>query len=165
MKTINTLNEYLVYDVDQLHQHHKPKEAKKLVEALLESEPTNSYAHYYLGCIYQRYLLQYQLAESHFRLAIKFNPPCPDAFIQLGIIMLQKGELHQAELILHQGLNFEGINHSVANETLGNIYEMKGRYLLARKHYKLAVRSSIDNSFVNTQMQNLKRCRIKLFTF
>jgi len=165
MVQINGYIEELMIDVDQAIDNNEPKRARDMLEEILSIEPSYSIAHNYLGWLYMYYLKNYDLAESHLRLAIKFSPAYPAAFQHLGKLMVWRNKPDEARLILEKGLEYEGIYRPAVYEELGTIYEMKGKYLLARKYYKLAIKNCIDNNYLATLRANLKRCRIKMFLF
>lgn len=165
MVHINKYIEELLIDVDIAINKNQPKEAKKLLEEVLEIEPSYSIAHNDLGWLYMYYFKNYEMAESHLRLAIKFRPPYPAAFQHLGRLMIWENKLDDARKILEYGLELNGIYKPAVYQELGNIAEMKGKFFLARKYYKLAIRNCIDDKFLNELRSNLKRCRIKMFMF
>ena len=164
MKTNNRYTELLPFEIEELVNQGRVAQAKELLEAFLTDEPSNSRFHFYLGELYHQHFREYLLAESHYRLAIKFGPPCVQAFLGLGKLLLRTGRAEEAEAVIRQGLHF-GACTSAAFEALGNVYERAGKYLLARRHYKLALKNSMENEFVIAQRSNLKRCRIKMFLF
>ncbi len=164
MKKNNLHIELLQIEMEALIKLGRVAEAKELLETSLTDEPSNSKLHYYLGEIYFHYLRQNTMAESHYRLAIKFGPPCPEAFIGLSTLLSRTGRIVEAEKVARQSLAF-GSCPARAFEALGNIYEYSGKYLLARRYYKLALRNSMKNDFIFVQRSNLKRCRIKMFMF
>ena len=165
MTTTYQIIENLPNKVEQLIRLQRGHEAKQILEDVLLEHPSYSIAHYLLGNLYHLRFGQQQIAESHFRLAIKFGPPCPDAFLALARVLMETGRISDAEMTLRQGIKFPGINLAAAFEVIGNIYEIAGKYLLARRYYKLAIRNSLQTDFVFLQKSNLKRCRIKLFLF
>lgn len=161
-------NEYieeLLLDVDAAVANNEPKEAKRILEEILLSEPAYSIAHNYLGWLYLYYFRNYKMAESHLRMAIKFKPAYPPAFQHLGTLKVMNEEYEEGEKILRQGLEYKGINHVAVYEELGKLYELKGKYWLARRHYKLAIKNCMDNEQLEHLKKHLRRCRFKLLMF
>lgn len=157
--------EELLIDADAAVAGNEPKAARNILEDILNIEPAYSIAHNYLGWLYMYYFHNYTMAESHLRMAIKFKPAHPAAFQHLGTLKVLMKQYDEGEKILRQGLNYEGIDKTVVYEELGKIYELNGKYLLARRHYKQAIKNCIDNDYLEDLRKHLKRCRIKLLLF
>lgn len=77
-------------------------------------------------------------ALEHLDIALKVNPEYPDAWIEMGNILQDRGETSAAEQAYRQALRFNpGLNGAYYN--LGNIYLKSGRAAAAVEFYDQAL--------------------------
>ncbi|MBL7130511.1 MAG: tetratricopeptide repeat protein [Candidatus Omnitrophica bacterium] len=107
---------FMQEDLDKAEEEYK---------TILESNPDDSYAHFYLGYIYSE-SSKTDAAIKEFNQALKFDPANPLALNALSYLYAELGEnLDQALALVQKALELEPSNGAYL-DTLGWIYFRKG---------------------------------------
>lgn len=160
-KEINGWVEELFLKVDDLFSKNEFFEGKKILEEILEQEPGYGRAHNHLGWLYYAKFDEFEKAENHFRLSIKFAEHYPAGYMNLTYLLNYLNR-HQ-DLIDHvgQALQVEGAGKSILYNELGKSYEINGRYKEATESYRSAIRFSLNKEEMTALSENLDRVKAK----
>ncbi|MDJ0762729.1 MAG: tetratricopeptide repeat protein [Myxococcota bacterium] len=110
--------------------------ALSVFEAVVEEEPQNAMGHYYIG-VAQNNLGNPDAAESHYRLAIGYDANLKAAHNNLGLLLLEKGDLTHAEAALNTYLKLSPDDPS-AHFNYALVLESMEKPGQARAHYEKA---------------------------
>lgn len=164
-KEINAWVEELFLKVDDLFSKGEFFEGKKILEEILEQEPGYGRAHNHLGWLYYAKFDEFEKAENHFRLSIKFAELYPAGYMNLTYLLnyLNRHE----ELIGHidKSLKIEGTVKAVLYNELGKSYEINGKYKEAIESYRSAIRFSLNKEEMTGLNENLDRVKAKTGMF
>lgn len=97
-----------------------------------------------LGCL-AWHRKNIDLAESYFRQAILINPKFENSYLNLAIVMEQKGDISQAKSLLEKTLKINPLNHRARNNYAGIIFDYAistNEKDLARKELNKALNSA-----------------------
>ena len=135
--------------------------ALKLLDKLLYEEPGYGRLHNTLGIIYLKYADELNKAETHFRMAIQFNPEFAEPYSNLAYL-LQQDERHDEMIeICLKGLNAKKANRALLLENVGNGWELKHKYRKAIKSYRDALSHSAELWNCKVLEESIKRCKRK----
>lgn len=101
--------------------HHE--DARKVFEAIVQADPSNADAYYYLGLSLSK-LERYSPAATAFENALELNPQLTDVYLSLGIAYYKIKSMDQAEQALKQGVEADPQN-SASQFFLGLVYQNK----------------------------------------
>lgn len=160
MNTINNIEE-LFLEADRALDEGNLSEGKRLLEDILQEEPSYGKAHNHLGWLYKTKYQDYRIAEKHFKLAIKFDPEYPPSYINYAYLLRDLGRLDELELLLNKALQVEATNKCSLNDEFGSLYELKGDYKKAIEYYNKAIKLSLNDKIVEDLRNHVKRCRRK----
>ncbi len=96
--------------------------------------------------------------SNHYHAASTRNPRDAHAFLQLGIIYGEAGELDKAQAFLQRAEKLQPDSSEVKNN-MGNLYYLKGKYELARKSYEKASELDQADPYI---LINLSQCYLKM---
>lgn len=166
MKTENnTWIEALFLEVDSLFSKSEFSEGRKLLEEILEAEPGYGKAHNHLGWLYYAKLDDYAKADYHFKLAIRFAPEYPAAYMNLSYLLNYLNRYDELVAHVDLALRVEGTTKSVLYNELGKSHEFNGNYAEANKAYKAAIRFSLNSEEMEGLNKNLLRVKSKMSFF
>jgi Uncharacterized enzyme of heme biosynthesis len=160
MEKIKWIEEYLEEALRlSWNEGHEP--ALKLLDRLLFEEPGYARLHYVLGMIYFDQADEVMLAETHFRLAIKFDSSYADPYWYLGKLLSEEGRLEDAIEILNKGLQAKKAKKWLLLGEVGKAYELKKKFSKAINHYKKALGHSAELWNCIALEESIKRCKRK----
>jgi tetratricopeptide (TPR) repeat protein len=141
-------------------------EGKEILEELLEQFPDYGRAHNHLGWIYSSKYSNYEKAEYHFKLAIKYEPTYPASYLNYAYLLVDTEKYNEAKELINKTLvNIKGIDKGSFYSELGRIYEMERNYLASYKFYKKAIQEGFNPKFIENMNSNLKRLKGKMTIF
>jgi tetratricopeptide (TPR) repeat protein len=138
---------------------HEP--ALKLLKKLLYEEPGYGRLHNTLGVLYFNFAEDLKNAETHFRMAIKFDEKLAEPYWHLGLLLQQEERWDEAIEICTLGLNAKKANKSGLLSSVGQAYELKKKYRKAINHYRDALSHSAEMWDCRAIEENIKRCKRK----
>ena len=151
---------------DTLITEGNVSEAKVVLEEILAEYPDFGKAHNHLGWIYCVRLSNYEKAEYHYKLAIKFDPSYPSSYINYTYLLVDLGKFEEAkELIFNTLKNVVGIDKSSYFSELGRISEFEANYTEAYQYYKKSLNLAFSKSFIDNMNANMARVKDKMSTF
>lgn len=136
-------------------------EGKKMLEMLIQEEPSFGRAHNHLGWIYKTKYNDFEQAEKHYNLAIKFESKYPHSYINYAVLLREMHRFEEARQILKKTLSVPGINKTAVFDEYGSLYELEGKYNLAIKNYKKAISFCLVDSVMEDLKNSIRRCKYK----
>ncbi|MBL7937360.1 MAG: tetratricopeptide repeat protein [Bacteroidia bacterium] len=157
--------EELFLKVDDFYSKGEFAEGKKILEEILESEPGYGRAHNHLGWLYYVKFDDFERAEYHYKLAIKFANDYPGTYMNLTYLLNYLNRYGELKKHVDVALNIDGTVKSVLYNELGKAHEINGFYAEASKAYKAAIRFSLNKDEMATLNENLLRVKNKVNLF
>ncbi|UII31135.1 hypothetical protein LVD17_22850 [Fulvivirga ulvae] len=137
-------------------------QAKRLLMELLEDQPDHGRAHQLLGWIYASQLNQYDLAEVHFKMAMRFEPY--HAATYSDYIYLLKMTSKYAEMIKFAGKaeKIDGVNLCYIQRYKAEAFEMLRDYKNAISAYSEAIINALDEDVISCCERGIERIARKI---
>lgn len=154
------IDSYLA-EAEQLIANNQVEEGMAILNNLLYEEPGYSDLHNHLGWAYLYYGQNFEQAELHLKMAIRFNERFHAPYQHLANMYLRSHRLGEAIHYATQGLEKEQANKVALYELLGTAYELRGEFSKAIKSYKSAILNSMATFEINNIKDGIKRCRKK----
>jgi len=137
------------------------KEAKQLLEELLEIEPAYGPAHNHLGWIYHTRLSDFANAIQHFKLAIRFAPAYPAGYLNYIYLLGDMGDYDGMEEVVLKASKVPGVDKSVLAYERGRCFETRANWKKAKHYYREAIKATQRDDMLETCRMALKRVRLK----
>lgn len=128
---------------------------------LLFDEPGYGRLHNALGTLYYYYAEDALRAEAHLRLAIRFDPDLVAAYDVLVEIFNGDDRHDETIRVCEGGLKARKTNKSRLLESIGNAWELKEKYRRAIRHYRKALRHSVQLWDCKVLEESINRCKRK----
>jgi tetratricopeptide (TPR) repeat protein len=161
---VNIYEQY-IREAEKLFEEQRIDEAKRILEGLLEEEPGYAKAHNHLGWMYFYHENEEKKAEMHLNYSVLFEPSYAPAYLHLACLYIRKSEYKKAMEILEKGLEAKDANKVSIYEMIGQCYEAMEEYSTAIRHYKSALRFSLNEWEASSIESNIKRTRKKRLMF
>lgn len=158
--TAQLLHQYIL-DAEKAFEQQEWLEAKGILEQALQEEPTYAMAHNHMGWLYVYWLVDYQLAEMHLKLAMKYAPQYHATYMHMAQLLFEAKRLDELNELLIIAINVPGVRKSFIYNDLGRINEVRGKMRQAVKFYKKAAVCSLDEYELQVIRDNIRRCRQK----
>lgn len=154
-------DEYILA-IDKLFVNGEYIEGKKLIEELLEEDPSCAAAHNSLGWIYFYKLDKYELAAKHFKLAIRFDPKYPFAYRNHVYLNMYLGNYKIVINMIKRAIKVKGSEVANLYNEMGKAFEILGLLIDARTSYKKALQYNTDEDNKLVYRANAKRAFAKM---
>lgn len=148
-------------DADNMIKDNYIAEAVRLLHEILEEAPDFGKAHNHLGWIFETKIKDFNKAEEHYKLALKFTPEYAASYYNYAILLSTLRDYAALEKLLNSALLVKGINYATIYNEYAIMYEAQGKYDEAIKNYKLYIQNSYDSKMVETAAESVKRCERK----
>jgi tetratricopeptide (TPR) repeat protein len=157
--------EDLFFEADKLIDDNQIKEAKELLNDLLNDYPDFGRAHNHLGWLYSVKFNNHPKAKKHLELALKFSPDYMGAYSNYVYLLL---EMNKYDELIEFGKKH--VDKGVADagtlyNKMAQSYELKGELMEAYKYYKLAIKGAINNQFLEELYASINRLKGKMTLF
>ncbi len=103
--------EDMILKVDQLFDDGEYAEGRNLLEEILEMEPDCGRAHNHVGWLHYYKLDNYKRAEYHYKLAIKFSPRYPAAWLNYAIFLAYLGRTDELKDLAERALKVQALSY------------------------------------------------------
>ncbi|MGN6181787.1 MAG: tetratricopeptide repeat protein [Mucilaginibacter sp.] len=161
MDTYFTIEEKYLQAVDELSYGETPK-GLRLLNEIINSDPTYARAHYQLGRIFFYDIKDYQAAGYHFQTCAELEPSFPDVYEPyLELLVFLKMERKAAE-IAAKALAVAGVSASAVYKQLGLLHEMHRQWNLALQAYRDAFMEVTDKGEKHEIEDHITRVRQKM---
>ena len=161
----NYLAEQYFIEAMELLWEWKIGEAKKKFEDIVEMEPGYGRAHFELGKLYYFRLRDYERANYHLRLAIKFSPEFPVSYYTYAYLLNEIRHLGAMKIHAARALAVRGIDASIIYSELAKSFELNGNYAEAISTYRNAQKFSLCSEQVSGIEKHIERVKTKMKTF
>jgi tetratricopeptide (TPR) repeat protein len=161
MDTYYTIEEKYLKAVDKLNYGSTPKSLRMLND-IINTEPTYARAHYQLGLIYYYNMQDYQTAGYHLKLCTELEPAFPDVYEHyLGLLVfLNKGNM--LEMVSANALQVPGVDHADVYRLLGMFAEKSNKWAEAAGFYRKALLSARMKKQMEDLQENIERIELKI---
>lgn len=137
--------------------------AKLLLEELLSIDPGYGRAHNHLGWIYETKIKDFQKAQRHYELAIKFcQGTYPVVYVNYGYLLIEFGHLEEAEKVIAEGLTVDGADKATLYYQKAKIAEHRKDYIQAYKTYLEAKNLNFNKDFHGLLLNEIGRVQMKM---
>ncbi|WP_075343272.1 tetratricopeptide repeat protein [Tenacibaculum agarivorans] len=154
--------ENLFFEADQLIEENRIVDAKEMLIDLLAEYPDYGRAHNHLGWLYNLKFNNYPKAKKHLELAIKFAPDYHAAYSNYSYLLIDMNLNDEMITFGSKVLGSPVVDRSTIYNKMGQAYELKGDVLNAYKHYKLAVKETLNNKTLDTIYASVNRVKGKM---
>lgn len=162
--TTQVLEQYII-DAERAFQSQNYLDGKSYLEDALSIEPTWGKAHNHMGWLYLYQLADWEKAEQHLRLALKYASRYSAPYLHMAHLLFESRRFDELILLLKKAGNVPGVERSFVYNEYGRIHEVQGRYRQAIKNYWLAFRWSLDEQEIQVIRENIRRARQKRWSF
>jgi tetratricopeptide (TPR) repeat protein len=157
--------EQFVLDAEKAFEQELYLEGKGLLESALSEEPTYGVAHNHLGWLYLFQLVDYEKAERHLKLALKYSPKYSATYLHMIQLLFEAKRLDEHETLIAKAIYVPGVRKSFLYNERGRGCEVKGKYTQAMKWYRKAIRWSMEEYEIRTIKENMRRAKSKRWLF
>jgi len=157
--------EQYVLNAEKAFEQERYMEGKDYLESALAEEPTYGKAHNHLGWLYLFQLNDFEKAERHLNLALKYSPKYSAAYVHMIYLLFESKRLEEYENLIEAAMKVPGVRKSFLYSEKGKALEVKGKYTQAIKWYRKAIRWSMEEYEISTIRENMRRARSKRWLF
>jgi tetratricopeptide (TPR) repeat protein len=157
--------ESYVIDAEKAFEQGLYQEGKAYLDNALAEEPTYGKAHNHLGWFYMFHVGDYEKAEVHLRLALKYAKRYSAPYIHMIQLLFEVERMDEHEKLIAKAMYVPGVKKSFLYNEVGRSQEVAGKILQAIKFYRMAIRWSMDEEEIKVIRQNLRRAKSKRWLF
>ncbi len=154
--------ENLFFEADQLIDENRIIEAKEMLIDLLAEFPDYGRAHNHLGWLYNLKFNNYPKAKKHLELAIKFAPDYHAAYSNYSYLLIDMNLNDEMIAFGNNVRHISSVDKSTVLNKMGQAYELKGDIMSAHKHYKLAIKETLNNKTLDSIYASVNRVKRKM---
>ncbi|MFN8300037.1 MAG: hypothetical protein U0T75_13090 [Chitinophagales bacterium] len=158
---MDTQVEDMILQVDRLFEDGEYAEGRQVLEDILEMEPDCGRAHNHIGWLYYYKLDNYRKAEYHYKLAIKFSPRFPAAWINYCNFLNYLGRFEELKKHAAIAMAVPGVSKAVMMNLLGQAHEAEGLYIQALDYYHEAYMKALNKTDYKLFLENFNRVKEK----
>jgi tetratricopeptide (TPR) repeat protein len=151
----------MFYQADKLIEEKHFTEATKMLEDILVENPEYGKAYNHLGWLFANKFNDSAKAEELYKKSIFYTPEYPAAYINLVYLYSDKKKWKEMEELINTALPVPGINTANLYNEYAVMQELKGEYDDAIEKYKLAIRSSLIDTNIESYKTGIARCTNK----
>jgi len=148
-------------NADRMISEGRLSEAANLLEEILAEAPDFGKAHNHLGWLFETKFKNYNRAEEHYRLAIKFAPEYPAAYYNYCYCLSALRKHVELEQILELAIKVPGISYATIYNEYGLLREAQGKLDDAIHYFRLHIQNSFDAKSIETAADSIRRCERK----
>ena len=149
---------------DTLLERGEIVEAKEILMEILEDEPDFGRAHNHVGWLYRAKLSDFGRAEYHLRLAVKFAPDYPGAYLNYGNLLIELREFEKLDELAEKAIKVRGIHKPSVLRFMAVVAEMKGETIAAMNLLRKAKDESLDEGTADYMKSEIRRVKGKMTT-
>ncbi|MDD3459566.1 MAG: hypothetical protein PHO74_08865 [Weeksellaceae bacterium] len=137
--------------------------AKSLLNEILLIDPAHSRAHNHLGWIYETKLKDFEKAQMHYELAIKFSKGnYPVVYVNFVYLLIEYGHYDRAGEVIEEAMDIQGVDYATLIFQKGQIAESHQKFIDAAKNYMLARKLTFSKELMNVLDNEIKRVKSKM---
>ena len=153
--------ESYVLDAEKAFEQGLYLEGKAYLDNAIAEEPTYGKAHNHLGWFYLFHEGDYEKAEVHLKLALKYAKQYSAPYIHMILLLFEVERLDEHEKLIAKAMYVPGVKKSFLYNEVGRNKEITGKIFQAIKFYRKAIRWSMDEEEIRMIRQNLGRAKGK----
>ena len=157
--------EQYVLDAEKAFEQGFYMEGKAFLESALTEEPTYGKAHNHLGWLYLFRLEDYEKAERHLKLALKYSQKYSAPYMHMISLLFESKRLEEHGYLIAAAMKVPGMSKSFLYSEKGKAFEVQGKYAQAIKWYRKAIRWSMEESEISAIRNYMKRAKSKRWLF
>lgn len=158
--TAQVLHQYIL-DAEKAFEHQEWLEAKAILEDALVEDPTFAMAHNHLGWLHLYWIIDFQKAERHLKMALKYGPDYHAPYMHMAQLLFDCKRMVELTELLQSADYVPGLKRSFIYNELGREREVNGCLRQAVKFYKKAAVWTLDELELQVIRNNIRRCRQK----
>lgn len=147
--------------INHLIRWGKYIKAKRMLEEILEEEPDHARAHYETGMIYLCQLINYEMAEFHFKLAIKFCPVEVFAYYAYQKLLFQQSRYDELIDFSEKALSVKSIYKALIYKFMAACFEEQQKLKKAIVYYEKALLYSLNEIEFEQLKKMIERVKTK----
>ena len=132
--------EQYVLDAEKAFEQGLYLEGKAYLDNAIAEEPTYGKAHNHLGWFYMFQLEDYEKAEGHLRLALKYAKQYSAPYVHMIQLLFEAERLDEHEKLVAKAMYVTGVKKSFLYNEVGRHKEITGKISSAIKFYRMAIR-------------------------
>lgn len=153
--------ESYVLDAEKAFEQGLYLEGKAYLDNAIAEEPTYGKAHNHLGWFYLFHEGDYEKAEVHLKLALKYAKQYSAPYIHMILLLFEVERLDEHEKLIAKAMYVPGVKKSFLYNEVGRNKEITGKIFQAIRFYRKAIRWSMDEEEIRMIRQNLGRAKGK----
>jgi tetratricopeptide (TPR) repeat protein len=153
--------EQYVLDAEKAFEQGLYLEGQSYLENALAEEPTFGKAHNHLGWFYLCHMKDYEQAETHLKLALKYAGQYSAPYIHMIDLLFNAKRLDEHEKLIAKAMYVPGVDKSFLYNEMARNREVSGKIKDALKFYRLAIRWSMENKEIEVIRENIRRAKSK----
>ena len=154
--------EQLYLEGEQAIKNNDFVEAIHKLEEMLAEDPQSCRAHNSLGWLYRTQLDEYDRAETHYTMCLKYAPNYPHAYWNYVYLLTDLERYDEAVQLMRRALNVPSVDKPSVYNRLGMIHELQAQYADAVANYKKAIRLCLNNETIEDYKRHVERCEYKM---
>jgi tetratricopeptide (TPR) repeat protein len=162
--TTQVLEQYIL-DAERAFQEQQFLDGKNYLEEALAIEPTWGKAHNHMGWLYLYQLADWEKAEQHLGLALKYTARYSAPYLHMAHLLFESRRFDELMDLLKTAAHIPGVQRSFVHNEHGRVHEVNGRYSKAIKSYRLALRWALDEQEIQVIRDNIRRIHYKRWSF
>lgn len=157
--------ENIFFEADSLISQDKIIEGKELLFEILESAPDYAKAHNHLGWIYHYKMVDFDKAETHYKLAIKYSKNYHSPFSNYAYFLIDNCAYEEMIEFGKDALQKSFVDKGIIYNQMAKAFELTSRLVLAYEFYKKAKMQTMGANFIQEMNASLYRVRDKMTIF
>ena len=153
--------EQYVLDAEKAFEQGLYLEGKAYLDNAIAEEPTYGKAHNHLGWLYLFHLGDFEKAEVHLRLALKYAKQYSAPYIHMLQLLFEAKRLDEHEELIAKAMYVPGVQKSFLYNEVGKRMEAKGKTFAAIRYYRRSIWWSFDEKEIEMFRDNVRRARNK----
>ncbi|MFK7783257.1 tetratricopeptide repeat protein [Psychroserpens sp.] len=155
----------LFFEADVLLSDNKIVEAKDILLEVLLDYPDYGKAHNHLGWIFHYKLVDYDKAETHYKLSIKYSKGYYAAYSNYSYFLIDKGQYKEMLKFGEEALKVSGVDKGIIYNQMAKANELRVDLMDAYKLYNKAKMNSIASNYIEEINASLQRLQGKMNFF
>ncbi|AXT20551.1 hypothetical protein D7030_05350 [Flavobacteriaceae bacterium AU392] len=155
----------LFFEADALLTDNKIVDGRDLLLEILTTSPDYGKAHNHLGWIYHYKMVNYDKAEKHYKLSLKYSKGYYSAYSNYSYLLIDKSKYSEMLKFGKESLKVEGVDKGVILNQMAKAYELKYDLMKAYDFYKQAKMNCTASNYIEEINSSLQRIQGKMNFF
>jgi tetratricopeptide (TPR) repeat protein len=155
----------LFLEADVLLTDNKIIQARDVLFDILLDYPDYGKAHNHLGWIFHYKLVDFNKAEKHYKLSIKYSKGYYAAYVNYSYFLIDKSEYKEMLKFGEEVIKISGVDKGIIYNQMAKAHELRMDLMDAYTYYKLAKMNSIGAVYIEEINASLQRLQGKMNIF